>query len=43
MAEFLSDPIAVGMTIFGLFLLIGTRWQKCQSNWERKHQSDTNK
>jgi hypothetical protein len=41
MADFLNNPVAVGMSLFGLFLLIGTRWQKWQSDWERKRQDES--
>jgi hypothetical protein len=40
MNEFLSNPIAVGMSLFGLILLVGSGFSKWQSCWERKHQHD---
>lgn len=38
MTEFFNNPIAVGMSIFGLLLLVGSGFAKWQSCWERKHQ-----
>lgn len=38
MEEFFNDPVAVGMGLFGLFLLVGSGFNKLQKSWERKQQ-----
>ena len=38
MTEFFNNPVAVGMSLFGLLLLVGAAFSKLQALWERKHQ-----
>ena len=37
MTEFFNNPVAVGMSLFGLLLLVGSTFSKMQARWERKH------
>lgn len=38
MNEFFNNPVAVGMSLLGLLLLVGSGFAKWQASWERKHQ-----
>ena len=37
MTEFCNNSVAVGMSLFGLFLLVGSVFSKLQAHWEQKH------
>lgn len=37
MTTFLNDPLAIGMAIFGVVLLLGSRAIQWRTNWEKEN------